>query len=101
MYPLFNVYNTVGFDALLSLGAGNVYDDLFDQFRADIAFKDNLDLGQASYPLHPSIAVGFDFYRARPGGFTFRVLAGLGTEGVRLVRFGFVQDLRDIELGKR
>ena len=101
MHPLFNVYNIIGLDALLSVGAGNVYDDLFDQFKADLTFEDDPSPGQASYPLRPSVAAGFDLYRANRSGFDFRVLVGLGTEGIRLVRFGFVHDLRDIELSRR
>lgn len=99
--PLFNVFNWAAMDALLSAGAGNVYDDLFDQFEADITFKDELKPGQDSYPMRPSISAGFDLFTLEPGGFDVRVLLGWGTEGIRLVKFGFVHDLREVELSKR
>ncbi len=99
--PLFNAFNAVGMDGLLSFSAGNVYDDLFDQFKPAVTFDKTIEPDQASYPLRPSLAAGFDLYSSRRGGFDFRVLLGLGTEGVRLVRFSFVHDLRGIELGVR
>ena len=99
--PLFNIFDVAALDWLFSVGAGNVYDDLFDQFDADLTFEDRIERGASSIPLRPSISTGFDFFTFDRRGFDVRVLLGWGTEGIRLVKFEFIHDLRDIELSKR
>lgn len=99
--PLFNLFDVAALDWLFSFGAGNVYEDLFDQFDADLTFEDNIEHGASSYPLRPSISTGFDFFTFDRTGFDVRILLGWGTEGIRLVKFEFIHDLRDIELSKR
>ena len=101
MVPVFNVRNWAALDALLSVGAANVYDDLFDQFKPALTFDRELDSDRDSYPLRPSAAIGLQIKSFSRHDFNLRVLLGWGTEGVRVVRFGFVQDLRDIELSYR
>lgn len=99
--PVFDVLNWAALDALISLGAANVYDDLFQQFKPAVAFDRDLGRSRDTYPLRPSAAIGFRIESFSRHDFNLRVLLGWGTEGVRLVRFGFVQDLRDIELNSR
>lgn len=99
--PLFNIFDWAALDWLFSVGAGNVYDDLFDQFEAVITFKEHLEPGRDTYPLRPSISTGFDFFTFDPTGWDARILLGWGTEGIRLVKFAFVHDLRKVELSKR
>lgn len=99
--PLFNVFDWAALDWLFSAGAGNVYDDLFDQFEANVTFKEKLERGRETYPLRPSFSTGFDFFTFDRHGWDARILLGWGTEGIRLVKFEFVHDLRKVELSKR
>ena len=99
--PVFDVLNWAALDALLSVGAASVYDDLFDQFKPALTFDRELEPGRETYPLRPSAAIGFQIESLSRHDFNLRVLLGWGSEGVRAVRFGFVQDLRDIELSYR
>ncbi len=101
IYPLVDAYGLLRLDGLLAVGAGSVYEDLFDQFAAEITFTGDLERGRESYPLRPSITAGFDLYRENRTGFDLRVLVGLGTEGISLVRFAFMRDLRDVQLRSR
>ena len=99
--PLFDLYRWVAMDALLSLGAANVYDDISEQFEPAVSFDKRLEPGREKYPLRPSAAAGFQVESFTRFDLDIRVLVGWGTEGIRLVKFGFVQDLRDIELNSR
>ncbi|MEX0747438.1 MAG: hypothetical protein WD275_05505 [Rhodothermales bacterium] len=99
--PVFDVFNWAALDAIISAGAAGVYDDLFDQFKPALSFDRELEPGRETYPLRPSAAIGFQIDSFSRHDFNLRVLLGWGTEGVRVVRFGFVQDLRDIELSYR
>ena len=99
--PLFDLYRWVAMDALVSVGAANVYDDISEQFEPSVSFDKRLEPNQETYPLRPSAAVGFQVESFTRFDLDIRVLLGWGTEGMRLVKFGFVQDLRDIELNSR
>lgn len=91
--PLFQIPDFAALDALVSLGAGNVYFDLFREFKPAITFDEEVRSSD-EYPLRPSAAIGFNLQGYDVGGWEMRVLLGWGTEGVQLVRFGFVQDVR-------
>ncbi len=93
--PLFQFSDVFAVDALLSTGAGSVYDDLAEQFEASISFDRVLESGR-TYPLRPSAAIGFALESASTFGWDLRVLLGWGTEGIRLVKFGFIHDLQGI-----
>lgn len=98
--PLFQFANVVALDALFSAGAGSVYDDISEQFEARISFDDVFDDGAGAYPLRPSAATGIAL-ESDARGWDVRILLGWGTEGLRLVKFGFVHDVQGIELNKR
>lgn len=99
--PLFQLFDSAAMDELFSIGAGSVYDDIFEQFEGSIAVDDIRAAASNAYPLRPSVAVGFHLQSFSTNAWNVRALLGWGTEGIRLVKFGFIRDLMDVELNTR
>lgn len=97
---LFQVSGFAAMDALLSAGVGNVYFDMFREFEPVISLDEDPGAGPR-YPLRPSVAAGFNLQGYDTDGWSMRVLLGWGVEGVRLVRFAFVHDIRRVEVQTR
>ncbi len=97
---LFQMVGFAAMDALLSAGVGNVYLDMFREFEPAISFDEDPGAGPR-YPLRPSVAAGFNLQGYDTDGWSMRVLLGWGVEGVRLVRFAFVHDMRRAEIQTR
>ncbi len=98
--PMFVVPQFAALDAVVSVGAGNTYLDLFRHFKPAITFDRDIE-GDPRYPLRPSAALGLNLTGYDAGGWSARVLLGWGTEGMRLVRFAFVHDVRRVPLWNR
>ncbi len=100
--PLADVLGLLGVDAVVMGYLGNAYDDVFDQFRPAISFRDNGSVdGEGRAALRPALSVGLGLVDLAGGRTVLGASVGLAPGGVTLATLRVAYDLRDVGLGAR
>lgn len=91
---LFDAFGIAGIEGLFSLHAGNVYDDLTEQFTPRLTFEKHLEAGAGTVPLRPALGVGMRVVSLFDDRVYMQATVGLTPEGFGYAGFSFVSDLR-------
>ena len=95
-FPVFDFLGVYGIDAMAMGYLGNAYDNVFDQFKLDVSFRESSQPGpDEGAPLRPALGLGLgvvnlDKERVVVGG-----LVGVGPGGITLATLRIAYDLRD------
>ena len=94
--PVFDFLGVYGIDALVMGFLGNVYDNVFEQFRPTIAFESNVAPGSdAGAALRPALGLGIGLVNLDKERVVIGGLLGIGSGGIRLATLRVAYDLRD------
>ena|GEM_PF-1081031 len=94
--PVVDFLGVYGIDALVMGYLGNVYDDVFEQFRPTVAFESTLAPGsEAGAALRPALGLGIGLVNLDKERVVIGGLLGIGSGGIRLATLRVAYDLRD------
>ncbi len=94
--PVFDFLGVYGIDALVMGFLGNVYDNVFEQFRPTIDFESNVTPGSdAGAALRPALGLGVGLVNLDKERVVIGGLLGIGSGGIRLATLRVAYDLRD------
>lgn len=94
--PVFDFLGVYGIDAMVMGYLGNVYDNVFEQFRPTVAFESNVTPGSdQSAALRPALGIGIGLVNLDKERVVIGGLLGIGSGGVRVATLRVAYDLRD------
>ncbi len=94
--PIFDFLGVYGIDGVAMAYLGNAYDNVFEQFKPAISFREDAALdanGQAA--LRPSLALGLGLVNLDKERVVLGGMLGIGPGGVTLATLRVAYDLRD------
>lgn len=94
--PIWDFIGAYGFDALVMGFVGNVYDNVFEQFRPAITFESDTPPGaNVGAPLRPALGLGVGLVNLDRERVVIGGLIGIGAGGIQLATLRIAYDLRD------
>jgi hypothetical protein len=94
--PVVDFIGAYGIDALVMGFVGNVYDDVFRQFRPTLAFTSDTPPGSdVGVALRPALGIGIGLVNLDRERVVLGGLIGIGAGGVQLATLRVAYDLRD------
>lgn len=97
-FPFAHVQDLFITEGWISLDAGSVYNDIFDEFELNMSFDDDIPSTQARYPLRSGASIGLRIAPLFKDDLFFDAALGFSPEGVSLISLGFTSDLRTLRL---
>ena len=98
--PLADVFGIYGVDAVVMGYLGNAYDDVFDQFRPAVSFRESGSVdAEGRAALRPALSLGLGLVDLVGRRTVLGASVGLAPGGVTLATLRLAFDLRDVGLG--
>jgi len=93
--PIFDFLGVYGIDGVVMAYIGNAYDNVFEQFKPAISFKEDAAVTDGRAALRPSLGVGLGLINLDKERVVLGGLVGFGPGGVTLATLRVAYDLRD------